>query len=312
MPGGRTGNDLCPNKIANDPLNLPDSKDIAWNGIQFSYPAAWQIAAVGASHLMMEGPSGPTLEIIWSRIKGRFSHAKHLKRLAAHFPNKSPVSFKSWALPPDWQDAVSQFDASGFQWSAGAENGQGVMLYCATCRRACLVHFLQHHFSPGQSTLLAILNSFRDHYAEGGQIWNFFNIRATLPVPFELDRYRLDAGRFELVFGHRQNQIILHRWALAEIALKNKGLAEFGREMGLIDPQAAQASRVSDFSGMEERREASGADAWMRWLTARPCHYWCRLWHVESCNRILGVVAQTRRPMNTELFERICTHYETF
>ena len=56
-------------------------------------------------------------------------------------------------------------------------------------------------------------------------------MRATLPVPFELDHYRLDAGRFELVFASSSNRIVLHRWALAAIALKNKGLAEFGREM---------------------------------------------------------------------------------
>ena len=260
----------------------------------------------------MEGPRGPTAEIIWRPIRGRFSHQKHFKRLAAHFPNKSPAHFKSWDLPSDWQDAVSDFDASGFQWRTADEHGRGVMLHCGSCRRACLVHFFQHHLSPGQATPLAILRSFRDHYATDGQVFSVFDIRATLPVPFELDQYRLDAGRFELIFGHRQNRIILHRWALAEIALKNKGLAEFGREMGLIDPHLAQELSVNHFSGVEERREATGADAYLRWLTTRPCHYWCRLWHAESCNRILGVVAETRRQMNAELFERICTHYETF
>jgi hypothetical protein len=127
-----------------------------------------------------------------------------------------------------------------------------------------------------------------------------------------LDRHRLDAGGFELVFGHRNNRLSLYRWALAAIVLQDSGLDEFGRQMKLIDPYAAQPVVVNGFDGVEERRDATGVDGWMRWMTSRPCHYWCRLWHVEACNRILGVVAETRRPMDEGLFERICEHYETF
>jgi hypothetical protein len=82
--------------------------------------------------------------------------------------------------------------------------------------------------------------------------------------------------------------------------------------MNLIHPQLAQEVDVNSFNGVEDRRDATGADAWMRWMTSRPLYYWCRLWHVEPCNRILGVAAETRRPMNDGLFERICEHYETF
>jgi hypothetical protein len=82
--------------------------------------------------------------------------------------------------------------------------------------------------------------------------------------------------------------------------------------MTLIDPHAAQPVLVNGFAGMEERRDATGVDGWMRWVTSRPRYYWCRLWHADAFNRILGVVAETRRPMNEALFIRICEHYETF
>jgi hypothetical protein len=298
--------------MAHNHLTPPGLKTIAWNGIQFSYPDKWQIAAIGQSHLTMEGPPGPTMEVIWSRIRGRFSHKTHLKRLAAHMPKKMSAGFRVRALPSDWQAAVSGFEASGFEWRASAEHGSGVLLYCTACRRACLVHFFRHHLDGAAPGPVEILRSFKDHYGADGQLFTVFDMRATLPVPFELERYRLDAGRFELVFGHRSNRITLHRWALAAIVLKNKGLADFGQQMNLVDSEAAQEAAVGSFSGIEERRGATGAGAYMRWLAARPAHYWCRLWHVEPLNRILGVAAETRRPMNAELFERICRHYETF
>ena len=261
---------------------------------------------------MLEDHRGPSLEIVWSQIKGRFSHRKHLKRLAGEFPHRTAVRIENWNLPPDWRQAVSEFDATGFRWRAANEGGHGVMLYCRVCRRACLIHFYDApKNNPQLATALKILDSFQDHYTSDGHLWSVFDVRATLPVPFKLERYRLDAGRFELVFGYRQNRIILHRWALAEIVLKDKGLSGFGSENGLIGPEAATKTAVAEFSAIEERREAIGADAWLRLLTARPCYYWCRLWHVKARNRILGIVAETRRPMDSELYERICRHYET-
>ena len=287
-------------------------KDIAWNGIQFSYPGQWQIAAIGSSHLVMEGGHGPMMEVVWHRIKGRFSHQTHFRRLAAHFPKKMTATISNWTLPADWLGSLSGFEASGFKWQSPTENGRGVLLYCKACQRACLVHFFGSQPDGSDKAALAVLSSFKDHYAADGQVFSVFDIRAILPVPFELDTHRLDAGGFQLVFAHRTNRIILYRWALAAIVLKNKELAGFGQEVNLLDDQAAQSVTVNSFSGVEERRDATGADAWMRWMTSRPGYYWCRLWHVEPANRILGVVAETRRPMNEDLFERICQHYETF
>ena len=293
-------------------MTLPHFKDIAWNGIQFSYPNRWQIAAIGDSHLVMEGSRGPMMEVVWSQIRGRFSHQKHFRRLASHFPRKMSASLSNWTLPSEWLEVLVGFEASGFEWRASTDSGRGVLLYCGHCRRACLVHFFGRQPDGGDTAELAILKNFKDHYSDGGQVFSVFDMRATLPVPFELESHRLDAGGFELVFTHRKNRIVLYRWALAAIVLKNKGLAEFGYKMNLIDPHAVQEVAVNEFDGVEDRRDAAGADAWMRWMVARPGYYWCRLWHVEPCNRILGVVAETRRPMNEELFERICQHYETF
>jgi hypothetical protein len=293
-------------------LTPPHFKDIAWNGIQFSYPDRWQIAAIGDSHLVLEGSRGPMMEVAWSRIRGHFSHRTHFRKLASHFPKKMSASISHWELPPDWLQAVSRFEASGFKWRASEEGGKGVLLYCRACRRASLVHFFGQQPDGSDTVALETLKRFKDHYPEGGQVFSLFDMRATLPVPFELDRHRLDAGGFELVFGHRNNRLSLYRWALAAIVLQDSGLDEFGRQMKLIDPYAAQPVVVNGFDGVEERRDATGVDGWMRWMTSRPCHYWCRLWHVEACNRILGVVAETRRPMDEGLFERICEHYETF
>jgi hypothetical protein len=286
-------------------------KTTAWNGVRFDTPALWQIASIGNHHLVLDGPAGPALEIIWRQVKGRFSHRTHLKRISARVSRNQAKGFKAWSPPEEWRSAVSAFEASGFEWRASGEHGRGLLLFCPTCRTASLIHFFWSRLDDPGPLALHILNSFSDHRREEGQFWGIFDIRATLPTPFVLDHYRFTAGKFELAFAHRRNRLILHRWALAAVALKDKTLAEFGQSVGLMRSNTARVALLRDFDAVEERRAAGGLEAWVRWVTGRPGHYLCRLWHVEACNRILGVVAETRRPMDTELFERLCRHYET-
>jgi hypothetical protein len=40
-------------------------------------------------------------------------------------------------------------------------------------------------------------------------------------------------------------------------------------------------------------------------------YYWLGLWHLEEKNRILGVRAEGKKPLDTELLDRICAHYES-
>lgn len=288
-------------------------KEIAWNGIRFTVPGEWQVASMGKTHLVFENQAGPTMEIVWRQVKGRFSHQKQLKRMAAGVSGKIAGSLKAWPLPEEWRRTVAPFEAGGFEWRTAGEHGRGVVMYCPHCRTASLIHFFWNRLRDPLHLAQRILDSFKDHRGKGaGQLWRMFDICAVLPTPFVLDHYQFTAGKFELAFVHRRNRLILHRWALAATALKDKTLAEFGQSVGLLNAAAAREVGVSGLEGVEEVRAAQGAEVWIRWLSARPGHYRCRLWHAEACNRILGIVAETRRPMDAALFERMCRHYETF
>ena len=64
-------------------------KQVAWNGIRFKAPRPWQIGRIGTRHLVLEDAGGPVMEVKWGPVKGKFSHAAHLKRLAASGPGKT-------------------------------------------------------------------------------------------------------------------------------------------------------------------------------------------------------------------------------
>jgi hypothetical protein len=63
---------------------------------------------------------------------------------------------------------------------------------------------------------------------------------------------------------------------------------------------------------MVEWSTAPAAD-WQRRLSRfkRSASYgWLGIWHLQAKNRILGIKAEGKKPLDTELLEHVCNHYE--
>lgn len=178
-------------------------KDVAWNGIRFTAPEKWEAAKIGARHLLLEEAARPTMELKWRRIRGKFSHHKLLRRLAALHPDRLPADLAEWDLPPQWQSALVNFNASGFRWHGKAFRGRGVILYCPACQTATLIQFYHRNGSENDPVCHQVLGSFRDHFQGEPTMWSLFDIRACLPSRFELTSFRFDAGHFFLKFAAR-------------------------------------------------------------------------------------------------------------
>jgi hypothetical protein len=287
-------------------------KEIGWNGIYFRAPVDWQLAQIGARHLVLEDETAPVMEVKWSRIKGNFSHQAHLKRLTSLQKKQVRKTFKVESIPADWEKVLMNFNVSGFSWQGDATCGQGVILFCPSCRNATLVQFFHKKSVENIRISSHILESFRDHRPDGQVLWAAYDIRALVPETYQLNRHRFEAGKYELDFADGSQRICLHRWALASVLLAEQDLVQLAKTVAGFNKPEPVAGRT-DGCDMAEWSSAPKSD-WQRWLGRfkhKSSYYWLGLWHLEEKNRILGVRAEGKKPLDPELLDRICSHYES-
>jgi hypothetical protein len=287
-------------------------KEIAWYGVRFKIPPEWQLSQIGIRYLLIEDESGPAMEIKWTPVKGKFSHQAHLKRLASLQKKQTRKSIQPRSVSAAWETALSDFEASEFSWKSDSIRGRGVILFCPTCHNASLIQFF--HKAPPKVDLVAtnVLNSFRDHRSDDQILWSAYDIRALVPGTFELKHHRFEAGRYELAFEHRGQHIILYRWAPASVLLSKQDLVQFTRSVADFRKTEPVAGKMNGCDTVEW--SVTPASDWGRWMSrflGKASYYWLGIWHLEDKNRILGVRAEGKKPLDTELLDRICSRYET-
>jgi hypothetical protein len=287
-------------------------KEIAWYGVRFKIPPDWQLGQIGIRYLLFEDDNGPAMEIKWTPIKGKFSHQAHLKRLASLQKRQVGKSIKAEPVSAEWETALSHFEASEFSWRSDSTHGRGAVLFCAICHNASLIQFF--HKFPTKIDLIAtnILNSFRDHRDDGQVLWSAYDIRALIPETYELKHHRFEAGRYKLSFADGGQQVILYRWAPASVLLSKQDLVQFARSVADFRKTEPVAGTMNGCDTVEW--SASPASDWGRRLSrfkGNASYHWLGLWHLEAKNRILGVHAKGKKPLDTELLDNICNHYES-
>ena len=252
------------------------------------------------------------MEIKWGSVKGKFSHRTHQKRLIAQQPKHLIKPLKQWPLPKNWEKSLKGFEASGFAWEGMQTGSRGVILYCPVCRKATLIQTFHQNSETAKQNLLKIIKSFRDHRNDGMVSWYLFDIRALLPEEFQLKRHRFEAGKFENEFARGRQKLVLYRWGLASLLLAEQTLADFAGKL----PQVTNdnPAPVLRNNGLIVEWQAFPRNLWLRGLShlkQKPSFRWLRLWHLEETNRILGVGAEDKRPLDHGMLDRICSNYET-
>jgi hypothetical protein len=286
-------------------------KEIAWYGMRFKIPADWQLSQIGIRYLSIEDENGPVMEIKWAPVKGHFSHSTHLKRLSALQKGQLRKSVRPEPLSSEWAQALSDFTASEFSWQSPPTRGRGVLFYCPTCRHATLVQFFHKGAMPAQAVSNQILNSIRDHRSDGQTLWSAYDIRALVPESYHLKSYRFDAGQYMLDFAEGNQHIVLYRWSMASVLLDKQDLAQLAKTVASFGRSEPVAGTI-DGHDMVEWSTAPLAD-WQRRLSRfnRKASYgWLGIWHLQAKNRILGVKAEGKKPLDTAVLEHVCSHYE--
>ena len=287
-------------------------RQIAWNGIRFSAPADWETGKIGLRYLELETETGPVMEVKWNRVKGRFSHKTHLRRLAGLQKRQLRKSFQKMTLPAPWEKALDGYYASGFSWQSDAISAKGVLIYSLESRTATLIQFYRQNATVIEFTAPRLLASFRDRTSGAFTPLTMFDIRAEIPVEFELQRFRFEAGRYELNFSSRREQLRMFRWSPAAILLRRQDLRTMARDSFYPKDKQTPQWLHSDAAAAEGRMTpASAAARIVSRIGRRPAYRIFRLWHEVEKNRILGVQISGRSPVDRGLFLGICERYET-
>ena len=287
-------------------------KEVAWNGIRFKTPANWEVSQIGTRHLILDDQAGPVMELKWGPVKGAFSHKTHLKRIVALQSRRNKVRVAKWLLPPHWQQALADFETSGFLWQGHAASGRGAILFCSVCRNATLIQFFRGSSAEREKILLAVLKSYRDHGQADRILWSVYDIRVKLPKTFALLRFRFEAGKFEIAFTAGRLIIYIYRWAPAAAILGGRDLTEFAKTIPDFAIGQPNALTIDDCKAIEW--SVAPTDGWQQIissLTLKPSFFWYRLWYLEKQNRILGVRATSKRRLDFQLLHKICANYES-
>jgi hypothetical protein len=281
--------------------------------VRFKTPADWQLSRIGIRYLALEDEFGPAMEIKWAPIQGKFSKKAHFKRLASLQKKRIRKSIEPKPLSSAWRSVLTDFEASEFSWQADAIHGRGLILFCPSCRNATLIQFFRRQTAKDDSVAAEVLNTFRDHRADGQVLWAAYDIRALVPEIFQLKRYRFEAGQYELDFAKGSEHIILQRWAPASVLLRKQDLVQFAKTVADFGQKTEPVSgRMAGCETVEW--SVSPAASWQRWLSrfkGKASYCWLGLWHLEEKNRIMGVRAEGKKPIDTELVDAIFAHFES-
>ncbi|KPJ77450.1 MAG: hypothetical protein AMJ54_08070 [Deltaproteobacteria bacterium SG8_13] len=252
------------------------------------------------------------MEVKWNRVKGRFSHKAHLRRLAGLQKRNLKKTFQQAELPSAWEKALGGYDVSGFSWQSESISGKGVLIYGPESRAATLIQFYRQDIAGVETAASRLLASFRDRISGEVMPWEVFDIRATIPIDFALQRFRFEAGQYELNFSSRREQLRMIRWSPAAVLLRRQDLATMARgsffSKDKQEPQWLQSDAATVEGQMTPTSIAALAASRIR---RRPAYRLFRLWHEIDKNRILGVLISGRNSIDRRKLSAICEKYET-
>jgi hypothetical protein len=143
-------------------------------------------------------------------------------------------------------------------------------------------------------------------------LWSVFDIRVTLPETLKLNKFRFDAGKFELEFIRGKQSINLHRWAPAAALLGGGDLARFAGMVPEFSEGQPQSLTIDGYDAVQWRKlPLSDWQRKMSRLKVSPSYFWYRLWHVAEKNRILGIRSESKYPLDSQLLDQIYSDYES-
>jgi hypothetical protein len=283
-------------------------KPLAFNGAGIDIPEHWEPTAIGRGYLQAGDDGGPLADVRFEEVRGRFNMKKHLKRMRKRFGKKGEV--KPGDAPPHLRGVPPGMDTLPFHFRLGIEEGDGLVIFDSESRMAAILR-LQSRLDPDTGRQIA--KSLRLHGSNEDAPLAAFDLRARIPSGAKLVEHAFQPGRYRVVYDVGPLSLAWSRFAPADRLLRDTDMAGFartvyGEEIDQLDLVPGWTYHLGHPAC--EFRQRSTPSLVSR-ISRRASYGFLRLWHVSRANRILAVAAKSRRPLDMDLVDEVCAHYET-
>lgn len=302
-------------KAGQSSVPAPPVAVTAWEGIAVQAPEAWNIVATSGTsdegYYRVDGSEGEVAEFRWRKVRSQ----PDLEDVARDYLKQVKKSGRK-------QKNIFEGDILGFRRRARSRKGQnlptqvrfewlserqafGKLLWCADCKRIIIA---QVSFSAGRvdrNQAEAVLGSLHDHGADDKVEWGLYGLSFRTPPTVKLVRQQLMSGFLSMNFKGRTGRVIVERWGLAEELLRGGmltwhdqeylgTLASFRGRTTPVDWGEHEALQTEGYEGGLQRVRSLARAFFMPWRAER---FASVAWHCPGTNRIVGVRAFGRKPL---------------
>lgn len=292
---------------------------VGWQGVVAEVPADWSLSAVSGDekngYFRADSTGTLMLEAKWSKVgKQADLHSK----LEGYL---NDLRRRARKRRVDFAHKIKSKDAGllAFSWQSDRK-AQGRLWLCDECGRVIIAQVSGGQSDDVSNVASYVLPSIEDHSEDGWRTWAMYDLIAEVPPGYTLEKHRLMSGYIQLVFRRKSNRLVIERWGLANVALKNSSLREWFAERAVSDLRSYQYSIQDVEFGDERGIQVMGRRAgfYLAFKAAReivglqkPAAYLDGyIWVCEDTNKIFSVQLMHSRHENVldEVLERVECH----
>ena len=290
---------------------------IGWQGIVAEVPADWSLSAVSgdekAGYFRVDSARSLILEVKWSAVgKSPDLHG----RLRAYLED---LRRRSRKRRTSFESKIKSKDAGtlSFSWRSDRK-AHGRLWLCEKCGRVLIAQLSGDLSDSVSEAASQILPTVEDHTEDAWRAWAVYDLIAEVPPGYRLEKHKLMSGYIQLIFRKKSNRLILERWGLANVALKNKSLREWfvDRTEDDLTPYryTVEEADLEGEPGLRVTGRRSGpvemfkAGREMLALKKPAMYLDGYVWHCETTNRIYSV--QSLHVRNEDVADEATTRVE--
>lgn len=215
---------------------------IGWRGVSLTVPEEWSLTSVSGEgpngYLRVESPETLFLQVKWWEKRGVVSvpdaldaYIRDLQkkgrgggRLSLRGRKGNDLEFKRGPRQLSGIRSPEQAPVT-YSWR-GEQRALGVVWHCGHCKRLMIAEVVGRH-EDDFSVAAGILGSIREHGEGGYNPWGMYGLFVEAPFFFQLEKHQLMTGYMRLAFRHRSRTLVVQRWGLSDVVLRETHLKEW-------------------------------------------------------------------------------------
>ncbi len=286
--------------------NPSTQRKICWNGLELKISCQWEAIVLGKSHLLFENDFQPVLELRWNSQKTP-SKSDKLSKIIQKLQKELDLPITETSTPMYDKNLPKEFSKTWLTWHAD-KTISGVILQCHHCGTTLLIRFY-HPDNTSQKEIISTLSGIICHRDTiPFTTWAIQDFQIEIPSSYQLENFNLAAGYTNLSFYHDGSTLHICRIAAAQERLLRKPIEEILTTLLTLDqPNFKVGEEAIEYT----RNPSIFRQILMRLKRKKP-FCWAKLWHYSECDRLLGVIIESIRPVDVEKILKISHSYVIF